>query len=662
MDNAKDETTTHNNIILGVTRIQDADGYVGTIHYEGPVASAKSPHEVYVGVIWDDASRGKHDGSVICRSTGQLVRHFSCPNACGASFLKGTKISNSLGVALTCDILQTQYVPLHAPLVAPGGVLQDCFATTKSGKNKVPIELVGETKIRQQQQLDQLHSISLRRMGIARFTYPDDALQEFDHLTEMDLAGNLLSDWETCLAILQQFPNLVQFSVAANRIRDPSPTLMDQVFSKPTEGEEPNQLVSLLEFPTLQVLNVHSCGISSPTTLLWIGSVLPHLQNLCLAHANFSTLTTDMALDASKGLPNLTHLDVSHCQLSSWEHQIVPLAAGLPSLKHFNMDGNPIETTSTTTTTTTDNDMASTCYFPQLESIQITGTQITQWHDLDGLFVDIMGPTTRTTTTSLKQLWFRTCPLLSHMGTGEARAITIARAPATLEKLNGSSISDKERIQAERRYVSSVACQLLQMSNTNAREEFLQTYHKPFESLMEKHRDAIAATMSSSSAMGGIGGPDDPNAPSPRSVAATNNNQHIVVVNVTIQSMAPSSCQQEPLVRRLPGSLPIKRLKALCGRAFGLDPDLQRLHFVTEEDGDLPTSLEDDEHTLLYYGVSDGATIYMNEMDVEELQQQRQQSQQDLETKLKQEEALEMQKQKYKQPLLAPPAPPRTTN
>jgi len=111
----------------------------------------------------------------------------------------------------------------------------------------------------------------------------------------------------------------------------------------------------------------------------------------------------------------------------------------------------------------------------------------------------------------------------------------------------------------------------------------------------------------------------------------------------------------------LPGSLPIKRLKALCGRAFGLDPDLQRLHFVTEEDGDLPTSLEDDEHTLLYYGVSDGATIYMNEMDVEELQQQRQQSQQDLETKLKQEEALEMQKQKYKQPLLAPPAPPRTT-
>ena len=63
----------------GITRICDPDGFYGTIMYCGPVASAKKPNDVYAGIAWDDISRGKHDGSVISRVSGERVRHFSYP-------------------------------------------------------------------------------------------------------------------------------------------------------------------------------------------------------------------------------------------------------------------------------------------------------------------------------------------------------------------------------------------------------------------------------------------------------------------------------------------------------------------------------------------------------------------------------------------------------
>jgi len=38
------------NLIIHRTRVRDVDGFIGTIRYIGPVASAKDPSEVYLGV------------------------------------------------------------------------------------------------------------------------------------------------------------------------------------------------------------------------------------------------------------------------------------------------------------------------------------------------------------------------------------------------------------------------------------------------------------------------------------------------------------------------------------------------------------------------------------------------------------------------------------
>jgi hypothetical protein len=46
-------------------RVRDTDGYAATVRYIGPVASAKDQTAIYLGVEWDDATRGKHDGSAV---------------------------------------------------------------------------------------------------------------------------------------------------------------------------------------------------------------------------------------------------------------------------------------------------------------------------------------------------------------------------------------------------------------------------------------------------------------------------------------------------------------------------------------------------------------------------------------------------------------------
>ena len=571
--------TTHSDhidsIVPGVTRMQDVDGFVGTIVYVRPVASAKDPNEHYAGVVWDDPSRGKHDGSVVCRRTNQLVRHFSCPHPCGASFVRLSKLN--LGVDLTPAVMRDKYVTAEDQLVAPNNVLPHT-ARTSAGREK-PIEFYGELKIRSRQQLEDLDTISLRRMGIARFLpTTTTSLREFDHLTGMDLAGNVLSDWDTVLRIMKELPQLTTFSVAANRIRDPPPEIMARV-----EDDCPQA-----PFSSLQSLNLNQCGITSVQSLLWIGKLLPQLQNLCIAHADLSEMEHDFAGQVATHFPNLHQLDVTNCNLTSWNQQIVPLCSTLPCLEDLTLDENAIDTTNiiidiiieqahNESATTNNKGMPPSIYFPQLKSLQLSDTKIEKWTDLDGLSL----------LPNLTSLRLRRCPLLSSLGTGETRAVTIARI-GNLTKLNASDINPKERIEAERRYVSSVACQLLQMpqeplprqstdkeaSLSPEREEFLKG-HKAFAPLMEKHRDAIASTMETASSSSSA-------TDTPWSLTGASNKNALVVVNVTIQSMAPSSCHQEPLVRRLPGSLPIKRLKAMCARSFGLDPDLQRLHFRTE--------------------------------------------------------------------------------
>jgi hypothetical protein len=255
---------------VGITRVRDQDGFVGTVMYVGPVPSAKNATEIYAGIAWDDNSRGKHDGSVISRQTNQLVRLFHAKQNNG-SFLRLSKLD--LGVSLTTELMKSKYVEMDAPVVAPNNVLPHS-AQTAGGREK-PIEFLGELQIRKRQQLVDLEKISLRSLGIATVT--PDGMTEFQHLREIDLAGNLLCDWETVFQILHQFPLLEYLSLASNRIRDIPPSLM-MTESRPACLQN------------MRVLNLNGCSIQSFETIQWIADAMPQLEELCVAYNDLSSV------------------------------------------------------------------------------------------------------------------------------------------------------------------------------------------------------------------------------------------------------------------------------------------------------------------------------------------------------------------------------------
>jgi len=482
-----------------------------------------------------------------------------------------------LGVTLNMKLIRSRYVDPDAPLVAPNNILP-YSARTSSGREK-PIEFWGEMGVRSKQQVKNLADISLRSMGIgqvAQGNEKEELRKQFSHLEELDLAGNLLSDWDShVLEILRLFPSLKCVSFASNRIQD-----MPQTLNKWNSTQVTSQL---------RILNLNKCSIRSFQTLISMDKLCPNLEELYIAYANLS----DMAVKADTnddsatsfdvvGFQKLKLLDCSACHLSQWDDQIRRLRL-LPNLHTLILDENKISHICS---------HQDEIDFLNLSHLQIGGTDIQSWSEIEHL----------AQFSKLKTLRFRNCPLTNEIGSSEARAQTIARL-TTIEILNGSTISCKERLESERRYVSVVAKELVDIAaklesseknNIDERKQKIYKKYPRFEELIAKHKETMLAAQSSSLGFGTI----SQNA-----------------VNITVVSMHPDSCTQEPLQKRLPGNLKIERLKMMCARAFGLNAELQRLDFRAEGDP-FPTELDDDENTLSYYGVRDGMEILMNEIDL----------------------------------------------
>jgi hypothetical protein len=439
-------------------------------------------------------------------------------------------------------------------LIAPGNLLPH-VARTSSGREK-PIEFWGEVKIRGRQQLEVVEEISLRMLGISGPCGVEERREmeeSFGHIKGIDLAGNLLSDWQDVFEIMRQFPSLESVSLASNRINDLG-------------------LVVAAEFPRIRALNLNNCNVGSFKSVRLIGQSMPQLEELCLAHANLADIENCISTESSSTelesfFQNLVLLDLSDCRLTSWELQILPFGA-LPKLESLILNDNAIEFISIT------GDIIKTeqSAFPSLASLQLAGNPIAKWTSLDDL----------NKINSLRSLRLRNTPLTESLGVGEVRSTAIARFP-NLEYFNASPISERERLEAERRYVSTVARELLLISseallsgNANQSSADAQNDEKPidpkqaqvyarhprFQALVSKHKDTMMALTTSDSTNSGKIGED--------------------IINITIRSMAAGSCDVPPLQKRLPRSLQVGRIKAMCARAFGLEVEMQVLHFRVE--------------------------------------------------------------------------------
>ncbi|TLD29304.1 hypothetical protein PspLS_03942 [Pyricularia sp. CBS 133598] len=421
------------------------DGALCTIRFIGDVAGTSG---TWLGVEWDDSSRGKHDG---CHKG---VRYFAClsrsPTA--ASFVRPTRPSDPPRSFV--EAVRDKYA-------------DDAVSDAASRPKEIVIsgkvaEEIGFDKIRRR--MAQLHELTIIIVDGARISFvsSSDGSSEGEssvketcpRIVELDISRNLISNMSTVVEICSQLSDLRNLRLNGNRfwnVLEEGPRIesAQDVLSNIKELAIDETLLSWEEicqitswFGSLQNLSCDLNQLSSipapfPATMskslttlslefnefeslseLAPLSTLTSLRNLILKGNNITRISKDDAAPGPVFSSSLYHLDISYNRIATWSF-VDALPDSFPGLRSLRLAHNPVYEN------------------PTAVSQDVGGTASSQ---------------TQPNTSSAAAAPKRSVSEDPYM-------ITIARV-ACLEHLNFSAVTPAERTDAEMFYLSRIARQL----------------------------------------------------------------------------------------------------------------------------------------------------------------------------------------------------------
>ncbi|KAK2027107.1 CAP-Gly domain-containing protein [Colletotrichum zoysiae] len=417
------------------------DGALCTVRYIGPVAGTSG---TWLGVEWDDAGRGKHDGR------HKDVRYFSClsKNPTAASFVRPSR---------PADAAQSFVAALHNKYNAEAVAKREAeIQIVFFGKK--PAEEVGFDKIRRQlARVEDLTIVILDGARVAVDIAPGDkGVRETSPLiTELDISRNLFEEFEYVVRICQELESLRSLRLNGNRFRvieDGETSAFAKV--KDLELEE-----TLLDWGAL-------CGIArkfpSLSTLSCSLNQLPVLPPV-----SFGVLAN-----------TLTTLTLEFNEFTSFAD--VASLSSLTSLRNLHLKGNSISTIAPPSTPTP-------VFPPSLQYLDISYNAVTTWSFIDALPISFPGLTALRL--AHNPVYDRPDPNAISGGaqtksTDEAFMITIGRLGA-LKALNFTPISAADRANGEMFYLSRIAKQLA--SVPEAAEPEVLAQHARYAELCDKY-------------------------------------------------------------------------------------------------------------------------------------------------------------------------------
>lgn len=203
---------------------------------------------------------------------------------------------------------------------------------------------------------------------------------------------------------------------------------------------------------------------------------------------------------------------------------------------------------------------------------------------------------------NLSALRLSQIPLFVGRGSSEVRPEVIARIKQ-LRFFNGSQISPRERTEAEKNY-----CRLVMYTAAAGQPATVFTASGGDAASMAAGVDA-ALHPRFAELLALYGADLTP----PTRVTGGPANLAAELVSVTFRNLSFSSGGSlEPMTKKLPRSLQVNKLQLMVKQLFGLEPRLQQLSMRVHKDAP-PTLLDDEKSSLQYYGVVDGAEIFINE-------------------------------------------------
>ncbi|SPO22304.1 related to PAC2 - microtubule effector required for tubulin heterodimer formation [Ustilago trichophora] len=427
----------------------------GTIRYRGSVPPSFGE---WLGIEWDEPTRGKHDGQ---SSDGTRYFHVRVPGS--GSFIRPTASKLSSGCCFL-EALKNKYLPpSEAEAKQEQGEKQQYTRKTIAD---IEIETPNMDRIAaKSSRLDRLREVGLGGWNQNSLLVADaeehdpryDVARAFDEEKEgcgegwirktcpnirwLDLSRSLLPNWEEVSLIVGELENLKTLLLHFCR------------FEGLTEESVSERWVERLG--RLQDLRLDG------TLMGWeevrrLSPALTGLKHLQLGSNGIESLGSGGEVETDAILPSLTSLSLEDNALSSWPELITALSH-LSALESLNLNHNLLTSIPASPASTTPHST-----LPKLHELHLRGNHLDTWTSLENIS-SWLGHST-----SLTSLHISTLPLndyddeetrhpqaaaakeglLGRYDYRDFRAVTIARIPSLLI-LDKTEITPKERRDAE---------------------------------------------------------------------------------------------------------------------------------------------------------------------------------------------------------------------
>ncbi|KAI5119941.1 hypothetical protein M0805_002130 [Coniferiporia weirii] len=417
--------------------------YTGTIRYIGNVQGTR---DTWLGVEWDDPSRGKHSGE----KDGK--QYFVCKVPGSGSFIRPSP-SISYGQSFL-RALMSKYVEL------PHTFGQRETVILGSSNGTIEVEAVGLDKVRSKlAKLERLREISLDADDVAWADPPGETAKTCPSVYSLDLSNSLLSSWDMVALISAELPVLRTLILNRNRFSTLSDTKnLHTSFSSLEELRADRTLISWAEVITLT-------------------TVMPSLRYLELGYNALSSLGAVPPQKISSAT-RLKVLNLDGNELEEWSDVMISITP-FTTLERLILTSNRIRRiTPPALRSTTSN----------IKHIGLQDNYLSTWPDIDALNVWLPG---------LETLNMNGNPLVS--GSNDFRQQAIARLPFLLS-LNGTAISIKERNDCEIYYLSLIVRTESTSDEERSREhprwkELCEKHGAPERSSVVKDRDTLAGRL-----------------------------------------------------------------------------------------------------------------------------------------------------------------------
>lgn len=376
------------------------DGHFATVRYIGEVTNTK---DSWIGVEWDDPSRGKHNG------THEGKQYFSIVHPTGGSFVRPKKVN--MGVSFY-DAFRDRYGDEQGE---EAGVITDELFVLDNKKKKTVVEMVGAKSVnKKQSQLSSLVEVVVCDMYV--YGVGPHASELRTHgcsIEELDVSRNLLPSWCKVAAITECLPELRSLNVSKNKlILPPNPEELQSAFS------------------SVKVLYLNRISYSWQQIL--DSSVMFRL--LEQLHICFNDIT--QLSDPQGRLQNLSLINLESNSVQSWS-QVLHLSR-LPKLESLIVSDNNIEII----TFQDVNFGEISQHFKALKYLCVNNNKISEWSSINEL----------NKLKSLKELKMIQNPLLGTAIPETVRQLIVAKI-AGLEHCNRTQVTKKERRGAEIDYL-----------------------------------------------------------------------------------------------------------------------------------------------------------------------------------------------------------------